>query len=147
MEEHPCFVYCTLMMVLFKTLMSRWCNKVSILSLRLYCIVFWYITLVTSTYVWKTDHGTQMLCIWFCPQNRVWQDAWAVLNCRRGNRLVVHSHSVSGASNEHELEPSHMTLASASVTHHSLSYILYFWVIITLGWNIIGQLEEERRER
>jgi hypothetical protein len=29
------------------------------------------ITLVTSTYVWKMDPGTHMLCIRFCPQNRV----------------------------------------------------------------------------
>jgi hypothetical protein len=28
-----------------------------------------------------------------------------------GNRLVVHSHSVSGASKEYKLEPSHMTSA------------------------------------
>jgi hypothetical protein len=38
--------------ILFKTLMSGWCNKVIILSLLLYCIVFWYILLVTSTYMW-----------------------------------------------------------------------------------------------
>jgi hypothetical protein len=29
------------------------------------------ITLVTSTYVWKMDTGTHMLCIRFCPRNRV----------------------------------------------------------------------------
>jgi hypothetical protein len=40
--------------------------------LRLYCIVFWNITIVTSTYMWKMDLGTHMLCIRFCPQNRVW---------------------------------------------------------------------------
>jgi hypothetical protein len=51
---------------------SRWCNKVTLLSLRLYCIVFWYITLVTSTYVWKMDPSPHMLCIRFCPHNRVW---------------------------------------------------------------------------
>jgi hypothetical protein len=58
---------------LFKILWSRWCNKVTLLSLHLYCIVFWYITLVTSTYVWKMDPGPHMLCIRFCTQNRVWQ--------------------------------------------------------------------------
>jgi hypothetical protein len=72
MEERPCFIRCTLMMILFKTLLSGWCNKVTILSLCLYCIVFWYITLVMSTYVWKIDPGTHMLCIRFCPQNWVW---------------------------------------------------------------------------
>jgi hypothetical protein len=41
--------------------------KIILLSLRLYCIVFLYITLVTSTYVWKMDLGTHMLCIRFCP--------------------------------------------------------------------------------
>jgi hypothetical protein len=46
--------------------------KTILLSLLLYCIVFWYITLVTSTYVWKMDLGTHMLCIRFCPQNRAW---------------------------------------------------------------------------
>jgi hypothetical protein len=60
------------MMILFKTLLSGWCNKVTLLSLCLYCIVFWYITLVMSTYVWKIDPGTHMLCIRFCPQNWVW---------------------------------------------------------------------------
>jgi hypothetical protein len=37
--------------------------------------------------------------------------AWAVLDCRRGNRLVLHSHSVSGASKEHERELNHTTSA------------------------------------
>jgi hypothetical protein len=41
--------------------------------LCLFCIVFWYITLVTSTYVWKMDPSPHMLCIRFCPENRVWQ--------------------------------------------------------------------------
>jgi hypothetical protein len=59
-------------MILVKIQWFRWCNKVILLSLFLYCIVFWYITLVTSTYVWKMDHGPHMLCIQFCPQNRVW---------------------------------------------------------------------------
>jgi hypothetical protein len=36
--------------------------------LCLYYIVFWYITLVTSTYVWKMDPGTHMLCIRFSPK-------------------------------------------------------------------------------
>jgi hypothetical protein len=58
---------------LYKILWSRWCNKVTLLPLRLYCIVFWYITLVTSTYVWKMDLGPHMLCIQFCPQIREWQ--------------------------------------------------------------------------
>jgi hypothetical protein len=49
--------------------------KTTLLSLRLYCIVFWYTTLVTSTYVWKMDLGTHMICIWFYPQNRVWHRA------------------------------------------------------------------------
>jgi hypothetical protein len=35
----------------------------------------------------------------------------AVLDCRRGNRLVLHSHSVSGESKEHGLESSHTTSA------------------------------------
>jgi hypothetical protein len=43
--------------------------------LHLYCIVFWYITLVMSTYVWKMDPDTHMLCIGFCPQNQVWHHA------------------------------------------------------------------------
>jgi hypothetical protein len=43
--------------------------------LRLYYIFFWYITLVTSTYVWKMDPGPHILCIRFCPQNRVWQSS------------------------------------------------------------------------
>jgi hypothetical protein len=47
--------------------------KTILLSLRLYCIVFWYTTRVMSTYVWKMDLGTHMVCIRFCPQNRVWQ--------------------------------------------------------------------------
>jgi hypothetical protein len=63
----------TLIMILVKIQWFRWCNKVTLLSLRLYCIVFWYITLVTSTYVWEMDLGPHMLCIRFCPQNRVWQ--------------------------------------------------------------------------
>jgi hypothetical protein len=36
---------------------------------------------------------------------------WAVLDYRRCNRLVLHSHSVSGASKEHEREPSDTTSA------------------------------------
>jgi hypothetical protein len=36
---------------------------------------------------------------------------------------------------------------SASVTHHSLSYISTLGVIITLVWNIKTQLEEERMKR
>jgi hypothetical protein len=32
----------------------------------------------------------------------------------RGNRLVVHSHSVSSASKEHGLQPSHTTTASVT---------------------------------
>jgi hypothetical protein len=39
------------------------------------------------------------------------QEAWAVLDCRCCNRLVIHSRSVSGASKEHEREPSHTTSA------------------------------------
>jgi hypothetical protein len=50
-----------------------WCNKVTLLPLCLYCIVFWYITLVMSTYVWIMVPDTHMLCIRFCPQNRLWQ--------------------------------------------------------------------------
>jgi hypothetical protein len=34
---------------------------------------------------------------------------WAVLDYRRGNQLILHSHSVLGVSKEHECEPSHMT--------------------------------------
>jgi hypothetical protein len=37
------------------------------------------------------------------------QEARAVLDWRRGNRLIIHSHSMSGASKEHEIEPSHTT--------------------------------------
>ena len=33
----------------------------------------------------------------------------AVLDWRWGNRLIIHSHSMSGASKEHEIEPSHTT--------------------------------------
>jgi hypothetical protein len=44
-----------------------WCNKVIILSLCLYCINFWYITLVTLIYVWKMDPRSHMLCIRFYP--------------------------------------------------------------------------------
>jgi hypothetical protein len=51
-----------------------------------------------------------------CPhEDRRRQEAWAVLDCRLGNRLVVHSHSVSGASKEHELEPSH-TISAGQLT-------------------------------
>jgi hypothetical protein len=57
---------------LLKIQWSGGCNKVTLLSLRFYCIVFWYITLVMSTYVWKMDPGPHMLCIRFCPQNWVW---------------------------------------------------------------------------
>jgi hypothetical protein len=39
------------------------------------------------------------------------QETWAVLDCRRGNRLVLYSHSVLGASKEHGLESSHTTSA------------------------------------
>jgi hypothetical protein len=45
-----------------------------------------------------------------CPhEGRRRQETWGVLDCRRSNRLVVHTHSVSSTSKEHELEPSHMT--------------------------------------
>ena len=43
--------------------------------LCLYCIVFWYITLVTSTYVWKMDPGPHMLCIRFCPRTECDKEA------------------------------------------------------------------------
>jgi hypothetical protein len=57
--------------------------KTTLLSLRLYCIVLWYITLVTSTYVWKMDLRTHMLFIRFCPQNRVWHsNLWRFLTTR-----------------------------------------------------------------
>jgi hypothetical protein len=36
-----------------------------------------------------------------------------------GNRLVVHSHSVSGASKEHELELSHTTSAGQLTSSHT----------------------------
>ena len=39
------------------------------------------------------------------------QETWAVLDCQRRNRLVLHSHSVSGESKEHGLESSHTTSA------------------------------------
>jgi hypothetical protein len=39
------------------------------------------------------------------------QETWAVLDCRWGNRLVLHSHSVLGESKEHGLESSHTTSA------------------------------------
>ena len=54
-----------------------------------------------------------------CPhEGRRRQETWAVLDCRRGNRLVLHSHSLSGASKEHEREPSHTTSAG----HLTASY-------------------------
>jgi hypothetical protein len=81
-------------MILFKILMSGWCNKVILLSLCLYCIVFWYITLVTSTYVWKMDPSTHMLCIRFCPQNRVWHDPRAQTLQVRIKRLPTQSRVV-----------------------------------------------------
>jgi hypothetical protein len=47
-----------------------------------------------------------------CPhEGRRRQETWAVMDCGWGNRLFVHSHSVSSASKEHELEPSHTTSA------------------------------------
>jgi hypothetical protein len=36
--------------------------------LRLYYIVIWYITLVTSTYVWKMDHGHICYAFGFAPK-------------------------------------------------------------------------------
>jgi hypothetical protein len=38
---------------------------------------------------------------------------------QRGNRLVVHSHSISSASKEHELEPSHTTSAGQLTLSHT----------------------------
>jgi hypothetical protein len=81
---------------LLKIQWSRWCNKVTLLSLCLYCAVFWYITLVTSTYVWKMDPGPNMLWIRFCPQNRVWQICnmficWAHVSLRN-----IFNHEITG---------------------------------------------------
>jgi hypothetical protein len=47
------------------------------------------------------------------------QETWAVLDCRWGNRLVLHSHSVSGASKEHGLESSHTTSARQLTASHT----------------------------
>jgi hypothetical protein len=84
---------------LLKIQWFRWCNKVTLLPLCLYCIVFWYITLVTSTYVWEMDPGPHMLCIRFCPQNRVWQ-FWKANRMRTmyvlGSETHVHSDYIFG---------------------------------------------------
>jgi hypothetical protein len=56
--------------------------KTILLSLRLYCNVFWYITLVTSTYVWKMDFGTHMLWIRFCPRTGCDRDSGRRLRWR-----------------------------------------------------------------
>jgi hypothetical protein len=47
------------------------------------------------------------------------QDAWAILDCRWGNRFVLHSHSISGASKEHKREPSHTTSARQLIASHT----------------------------
>jgi hypothetical protein len=54
------------------------------------------------------------------------QEACAVLDYLLGNRLVLHSHSISGASKEHEREPSHTTSTRQLTTSHTrtLSYPL-----------------------
>jgi hypothetical protein len=47
------------------------------------------------------------------------QETWTVLDCRRGNRLVLHSHSVSNAGKEHGLESSHTTSARQLTASHT----------------------------
>jgi hypothetical protein len=47
------------------------------------------------------------------------QETWAVLDCRRENRLVLHSHSVLGESKEHGLESSHTTSARQLTAAHT----------------------------
>jgi hypothetical protein len=47
------------------------------------------------------------------------QKTWVVLDCRWGNRLVVRSHSVSGASKEHWLESSHTTSVGQLTSSHT----------------------------
>jgi hypothetical protein len=42
-----------------------------------------------------------------------------VIGLPQGNRLVVHSHSVSGASKEHELEPSHTNSVGQLTSSHT----------------------------
>jgi hypothetical protein len=86
MGDCPCYLCCTLMMILFNTFMYVWCNKVIIPSLRLYCIVFWYITHVMSTYVCKMDPSTHMLCIQFCPKTGC--DSCFFLFCTNNDRNI-----------------------------------------------------------
>jgi hypothetical protein len=57
------------------------------------------------------DPSTEQIDPRCAHEGRRRQETWAVLDCRRGNRLVLHSHSVSGASKEHGLESSHTTSA------------------------------------
>jgi hypothetical protein len=47
------------------------------------------------------------------------QETWAVLDCQWCNRLVHHSHSVSGESKEHGLESSHTTSARQLTASHT----------------------------
>jgi hypothetical protein len=68
----------------------------------------------------------------FMGQNMIWvprarqrcphegwrrQEAWTILDCQWGKRLVLHSHSILGANKKHE--PSHMTSARQLTTSHT----------------------------
>jgi hypothetical protein len=79
----------------------RWCNKV-LYSLYAFIALSFDILLVTSTYVWEMDPDPHMLCIWFCPQNRVWHLAssctlfpttcWAMNVCELTLAVSHHPH-------------------------------------------------------
>jgi hypothetical protein len=68
-----------------------------------------------------------------CPhEGRRRLEALVVLDYRRGNRLVLHSHSISGASKENEHEPSHTISARQITTSHTRTLGYSFFICCSL---------------
>jgi hypothetical protein len=103
----------------------------------LHCLLIYYTCDVNICV--EMDPGTHMVCARSYPLEpgvTIWsehradrprcahegqrrQETWAVLDCRWGNRLVLHSHSVSGESKEDGLESSHTTSARQLTASHT----------------------------
>jgi hypothetical protein len=65
------------------------------------------------------DPSTEQIDPRCAHKGRRRQATWMVLDCRWGNRLVLHSHSVSDASKEHGLESRHTTSARQLTASHA----------------------------